>query len=78
MRNYMVRPWRAYGTINSMNENAKLYKCKKFIKITFWVYSNNKAEYNRLSMHWLRLKMNKSNTGMIRLHNEQKLRQNDA
>ena len=35
MRNYMVRPQHAYGTINSMNENAKLYKCKKFIKITF-------------------------------------------
>ena len=54
-----------------MNENAKLYKCKKFIKITFWVYSNNKAEYNLLSMHWLWLKMNKSNTGMIWLHNKQ-------
>ena len=62
-----------------MNENAKLYKCKKFIKITFWVYSNNKVEYNLLSMDWLRLEMNKSNTGMIQLHNEQtKVRQNDV
>ena len=34
-RNYVVRPRRAYGAINSMNENTKLYKCKKFIKITF-------------------------------------------
>ena len=54
-----------------MNEDAKLYKCKKFIKTMFRVYSNNKAEYNLLSMHWLCLKMNKSNTGMIQLHNEQ-------
>ena len=54
-----------------MNEDAKLYKCKKFIKIMFRVYSNGKAEYNLLSMHGLRLKMNISNTGMIRLHNEQ-------
>ena len=79
MRNYVVRPRRAYSAINSMNENADLYKCKKFIKITFWVYSNNKVEYNCLSMHWLQLRMNKSNTGMIRLLNEQtKLHQNDA
>ena len=69
--NYVVKPWCAYGAINLMNEKAKLYKFKKFIKITFWVYSNNKVEYNLLSMHWLRLKMNKSNTGMIWLYNKQ-------
>ena len=32
MQNYVVRPQRAYGAVNLMNENAKLYKCKKFIK----------------------------------------------
>ena len=71
MQNYVVKPRCAYGATNSMNENAKLYKCKKFIKITFWVNSNNMAEYNLLSMHWLWLKMNKSNTGMIQLNNEE-------
>ena len=69
--NYVVKLQHAYGAINSMNQDAKLYKCKKFIKIMFQVYSNNKVEYNLLSMHWLRLKMNKSNTGMIRLHTKQ-------
>ena len=55
-QNYMVRPQRAYSAINLMNENAKLYKWKKFIKIMFWVYSNNKVEYNLPSMHWSWLK----------------------